>query len=138
MSWDFPFSDQIENEHALQSWHFDAVTGRGSPLHSLGVQEAHLSFPETFSPRKTPKIFVILSDFFVAVLLGFWGAGAWLLAQLLHGRSFLSILLFPLWVCLALVVFLALHRSGRVRLWVSITTTVLVLLGTVAVVTGRT
>jgi hypothetical protein len=30
-----PLSIQIENSHA-QSWHFDAVSGRGSPLHSLG------------------------------------------------------------------------------------------------------
>src|SRR5512145_2137938 len=26
----------IEHAHTRQSWHFDAISGRGSPLHSLG------------------------------------------------------------------------------------------------------
>jgi hypothetical protein len=97
-----------------------------------------MSTLETFEPRKTPLFFVVISDFFVAVLLLFWGSGAWLLSQLMRHRPMPAAILFLVWVILAGLAFLALHRSGRVRLWISITTTALVLFVTAAVILGWT
>jgi hypothetical protein len=97
-----------------------------------------MSTLETFEPRKTPRFFIVLSDFFIAVLLLFWGSGAWFLSQLMRHRAIPAAVLFLAWLILASLAFLALHRSGRVRLWISFTTTALVLFATAAVISGWT
>lgn len=95
-----------------------------------------MSTLDTFQPKATPRIVAVLSDLFIAVLLLFWSSGAWLLSQLLHHRIMPALILLPAWVILAAFAFVALHRSGRVRLWISVTTTALVLPATAAVVSG--
>ena len=40
-----------------------------------------MSTLETFEPRKTPRVLVILSDFFVAGTATVLGSGAWLLSN---------------------------------------------------------
>jgi hypothetical protein len=53
---DFPFTIAIEHAHTLQSWHSDARSGRGSPLHSLGAM----------------KLAILLLGVAVAALVGEW------------------------------------------------------------------
>jgi len=90
----------------------------------------------SFSPKRTSRLFVVLGDLFTGVLIAFWGSGAWLVSLLLKGRNLPAGVLLPVWLLLAFGAFVVLHRAGRVRLWISVSTTALVLLATAAVVVG--
>jgi len=81
-----------------------------------------------FQPKPTPVAFSLFSEFFVAVLLAFWVSGGWLAVRLYGGPNRLVAgLLTPLWLVLALWAFVALHRAGKVRLSVSLITTIVAL-----------
>ena len=80
-----------------------------------------------FVGRPTPAWIVWLSDYFVLLLLAFWAAGAWLVFQLGWGSRGLAVVLAPIWLVLAGLIFLWLHRAGRVRLAVSVSATLVVL-----------
>jgi hypothetical protein len=80
-----------------------------------------------FVGRRTPEWFVWLSDYAVILLLAFWAAGGWLVFQLGWGRRGLAAVLAPLWLVLAWLTFIWLHRAGRVRLALSVSTTLVFL-----------
>jgi hypothetical protein len=83
---------------------------------------------QEFRPRVTNGIWRLIGDYLVLALLATWAAGGWIEVQLIRGpgRQIAGVAA-AFWVAIVAWSFLALHKAGRVRLAVSITSTLFVL-----------
>jgi hypothetical protein len=83
---------------------------------------------QEFKPQATNGVWRLIGDYVVVALLVVWAAGGWIEMQLILGPSRqMAGVAAPIWVAIVAWVFLALHKAGRVRLSVSIASTLLVL-----------
>ena len=92
---------------------------------NFGRKEMPSLFPPSkFIPRKTPTWVLWFRGGVVTVpLFAFWGSGAWLVFQFLHGNRTVALGLFPLWLAVVGYAMLVLHRAGLVRISISVITT---------------
>lgn len=90
-----------------------------------------------FVPRETPRWFLFFGDYAAAgALVIVWGSAAWVTFELIRGRIVVGAVSAVLWLALFALIARALHRRGRVRLGVSISSTVLFIAVAAAVIGG--
>jgi len=88
-----------------------------------------------FEPRETPTwMYSAGQPLVMLTALAIWGVAAWATFEILRGRVLIGVLAFVVWLPIFVLVARELHRRGRVRFGVSITTTALVVLATGVVV----